>query len=171
MTHFDNIILVGPMGAGKTTLGRKLAQHLGMSFIDVDEYIEARLGVSVQTIFDTEGEAGFRQREAKMLKAILVEHNQTIIATGGGCVLTESCRQMIAGQRLVIHVDVSIEQQYARLKMDKKRPILQGGCLQKKLETLREQRHAIYQSLADIHLNTDHHSLRELITKISHTLR
>lgn len=166
----DNIILVGPMGAGKTTLGKKLAKQLKRSFIDVDEHIEKRLGVSIQTIFDTEGEAGFRQRELSMLADIIQAHNQAVIATGGGCVLTEGCRKLIVCQRLVVHVDVGIEQQHQRLQMDKKRPILQGGDLRKKLKTLREQRHDIYRSVADLHVMTDRSSFRAMLKKIETTL-
>lgn len=167
MKQFGNILLVGPMGAGKTTLGRKLAHHLNLTFIDVDEAIEMRLGVSIQTIFDTEGEQGFRARELAILGDILSENSQAVIATGGGCVLTEGCRKLIVGQRLVIHVDVSLEQQHQRLKRDKKRPILQGGHLMEKLEKLREQRHAIYKSIADVHLMTDDYSLRQLVQTIT----
>ncbi len=101
----DNIILVGPMGAGKTTIGKRLAKHLHRPFVDVDETIEKRLGVTIQTIFDTEGESGFREREKNILNDILNENNNAVIATGGGCILTEDCRKMIVCQRLIIHID------------------------------------------------------------------
>lgn len=159
----ENIILVGPMGAGKTTIGKKLARHLNRPFIDIDECIEKRLGVTIQTIFDTEGETGFREREKTVLAAILDENKQAVIATGGGCVLTEACRQMIVCQRLVIHIDVSLKQQHRRLQFDKKRPILQGGNLMEKLKNLRQQRHEIYGSVADLHIMTDRHSFRQML--------
>lgn len=166
----DNIILIGPMGAGKTTLGKKLASQLNREFIDVDEHIEKRLGVSIQTIFDTEGEAGFRQRELTILNDILRTYHDAVIATGGGCILTEGCRKLIVCERLVVHVDVGLEQQYKRLKLDKKRPILQGGNLQDKLKRLREQRHDMYVSVADIRLMTDRSSFRAMLKKIEKTL-
>lgn len=166
----DNIILVGPMGAGKTTLGKKLAKHLKRPFVDVDEHIERRLGVSIQTIFDTEGEAGFRQRELDILGDIFTDHHDAVIATGGGCVLTEGCRKLIVCQRLVVHVDVGLEQQFQRVRLDKKRPILQGGNLREKLRKLREQRHPIYREVADVHLMTDRLSFRGMLLKIEKNL-
>lgn len=167
----DNIILVGPMGAGKTTLGKKLARHLKRDFIDVDNAIEARLGVSISTIFDTEGEPGFRSRELTILDDILQQNNKAVIATGGGCVLTEGCRKMIMCQRLVVHVDVGIEQQYKRLQFDKKRPILQDGDLMTKLKNLRTQRHHIYRSLADMHLMTDKMGFRKMLAMVEKQLQ
>ncbi|PIE42436.1 MAG: shikimate kinase I [Gammaproteobacteria bacterium] len=166
----DNIILIGPMGAGKTTIGKKLAKSLHRPFIDVDETIEQRLGVSISTIFDTEGEAGFRAREEKILTDILKHHHRSVIATGGGCVLTEGCRKMIVCQRLVVHIDVGIEQQCRRLAADKKRPILQGGHLRQKLIDLRQQRHAIYSAIADIHLLTDQYHFRQILRLIKEQL-
>lgn len=165
-TMSDNIILIGPMGAGKTTIGKKLAKQLNRPFIDADNCIEQRLGVSIATIFDTEGEAGFRQREFAVLNDILSENKQAIIATGGGCVLTEGCRKLIVGQRLVVHIDVGLEQQFHRLKLDRKRPILQGGNLRSKLQKLRQQRHNIYRSLADVYLQSDRSSFRQMINTI-----
>ncbi len=166
----DNIILVGPMGAGKTTIGKRLAKHLHRPFVDVDEVIEKRLGVTIQTIFDTEGESGFREREKNILNDILNENNNAVIATGGGCVLTEDCRRMIVCQRLIIHIDVSLETQYQRLRLDKKRPILQDGNLREKLKLLREQRHQIYSSIADMYLLTDKKSFRQIVRLVSSQL-
>lgn len=166
----DNIILVGPMGAGKTTLGKKLARHLKRTFIDIDQEIEQRLNVSINTIFDTEGESGFRQRELTVLSDVLSHTQKTVIATGGGCVLTEGCRQLIMQQRLVIHIDVGLETQIKRLQYDKKRPILQGGNLSEKLNSLREVRHPIYQSVADMHLLTDKLSFRKMLQTIEKQL-
>ncbi len=165
-----NIILIGPMGAGKTTIGRRLAHHLKYPFIDVDEAIEERLGVPITTIFDTEGEEKFRQRELAILTDIFNENRQAVIATGGGCVLTEGCRRLIACQRLVVHIDVGLKQQYERLQYDKRRPILQSGDLQEKLKTLREQRHHLYQDLADLHILSDRSSFRHTIHLIEKAL-
>ncbi len=159
------------MGAGKTTLGKKLAKQFKREFIDVDEVIQRRLGVTIQTVFDTEGEAGFRQRELNILTDILKTHQDAVIATGGGCVLTQGCRQLIVGERLVIHVDVGLEQQCERLRYDKKRPILQGGNLRQKLKNLRSQRHDIYCSVADMHLMTDRMSFRKMILLVEKNLQ
>ncbi|PID64048.1 MAG: shikimate kinase I [Gammaproteobacteria bacterium] len=166
----NNIVLVGPMGAGKTTLGKKLAKYLKRPFIDVDETIQQRLGVTIQTIFDTEGEAGFRQRELAILGDILRQYNDAVIATGGGCVLTPDCRKLIVSERLVVHVDVGLTQQCERLKYDKKRPILQGGSLREKLKKLRAERHDIYRSVADMHLMTDRMSFKKMLLLIEQQL-
>lgn len=166
----NNVILIGPMGAGKTTLGKKLARHLNRLFIDVDETIEARLGVNIQTIFDTEGESGFRQREYDILAEILRDNHHAIIATGGGCILTEACRQLIVGERLVVHVDVGLNQQCERLRYDRKRPILQGGNLREKLKRLRTERHDIYRSMADLHVMTDRNSFRKMLMLIENKM-
>lgn len=166
----DNIILVGPMGAGKTTLGKKLAKHLNRIFIDIDQEIEKRLNVTISTIFDTEGETGFRQRELAILGDVLNDTRQAVIATGGGCVLTEGCRKLIVSQRLVVHIDVGLDSQCQRLQYDKKRPILQGGNLREKLKSLRTERHAIYRSVADMHLMTDKMSFRKMLLHIENAL-
>ncbi len=166
----NNVVLIGPMGAGKTTLGKKMARYLERTFVDVDCAIEQRLGVSIQTIFDTEGEQGFRQREYAILADILGQNNNAVIATGGGCVLTDSCRQLIMNERLVIHVDVGLKRQVERLRYDKRRPILQGGNLRKKLEDLRNERHHIYHSLADIRLLTDRMSFRKMLLVVEQEL-
>lgn len=159
----NNIILIGPMGAGKTTIGKKLARHLRRPFIDVDETIEQRLGVSIAMIFETEGEAKFRERELAILGDIFNENREAVIATGGGCVLTEGCRKLIACQRLVVHIDVGLKQQYQRLQFDKKRPILQSGNLREKLKNLREQRHQLYCDLSDLHILSDRNSFRQMM--------
>ncbi len=165
-----NIILIGPTGAGKTTIGKKLARHLMYPFIDVDNTIEKRLGVPISTIFDTEGEEKFRQRELAILNDIFNENNQAVIATGGGCVLTEGCRRLIACQRLVVHIDIGLHQQYQRLQYDRKRPILQSGNLHEKLKMLREQRHHLYQELSDLHIFSGRNSFRHIIYLIEKAL-
>lgn len=167
----DNIILVGPMGAGKTTLGKKLAKHLNRIFIDIDQEIEKRLNVTISTIFDTEGEIGFRQRELAILGDILNSTQQAVIATGGGCVLTEGCRKLIVSQRLVVHIDVGLDSQCKRLQYDKKRPILQGGNLREKLKNLRTERHPIYRSVADTYLMSDKMSFRKMLLSVENELK
>ncbi len=148
----------------------KLARQLKRPFVDVDAVIEKRLGVTIQTIFDTEGEAGFRQRELTILRDVLKAHEQAVIATGGGCILTEQCRQLIMKQRLVVHVDVGLKHQSERLRYDKRRPILQGGNLLEKLKKLRADRHDIYASVADCRVATDKLSFRKMIAFIQRQL-
>lgn len=170
MPLIGNIILIGPMGAGKTTLGKKLAQHFGVEFIDLDEEIERRAGVDIVCIFDTEGEQGFREREKNVLQDILAHPHKRVIATGGGCVLDCENRKILMCERLVIHVDVSLKVQLQRLKNDKKRPILQVEDLHGKLKSLREERHEIYSQTADFRLSTDDGDIRRLIVEVEQML-
>lgn len=170
MSLIGNIILIGPMGAGKTTLGRKLAQYFSVEFIDLDEEIERRAGVDITCIFETEGENGFREREKIVLQEILARPEKVVIATGGGCVLDVENRKALRCERLVVHVDVSLNIQLQRLKSDKKRPILQVKDLKGRLETLREERHEIYCETADFRVVTDDNNIRRLILKIEEML-
>ena len=109
MNPQGNIILVGPMGAGKTTFGKKLAKKLGVTFIDLDEEITRTLGVDILTIFDNEGEQGFRKREKKAFTCVLKNNKNSVIATGGGCVLTEGNRNLMQLELIVIHIDIGIK--------------------------------------------------------------
>ncbi len=166
MSLVGNIVLIGPMGAGKTTLGTKLAQHFAVGFIDLDEEIEKRAGVDIPFIFETEGEKGFREREKLVLHEILERPEKSVIATGGGCVLDPENRKALMCERLVVHVDVSLRVQQQRLKNDKRRPILQVNDLRQKLESLREERHEIYCQTADQRVVTDDGNIRRLIMEI-----
>ena len=121
----QHIFLVGPMGAGKTTIGRQLADFLCRPFIDVDNEIEARTGADIQWIFDMEGEQGFRDRESKVLKAIIETSPSSIIATGGGIVLRNENRTILQKNGLVVYLSATKEQLYERTRRDKNRPLLQ----------------------------------------------
>ncbi|HIP52509.1 MAG TPA: shikimate kinase, partial [Chromatiales bacterium] len=119
-----NIFLIGPMGAGKTTIGRQLASAIGMAFKDSDQEIQQRTGVDIPTIFEFEGEAGFRKRERAVIDE-LTQAEGVVLATGGGVVLDEENRRNLASRGIVIYLYCSPEQQYQRTVRDKNRPLLQ----------------------------------------------
>ena len=121
----QHIFLVGPMGAGKTTIGKQLADFLCRPFVDVDNEIESRTGADIQWIFDMEGEQGFRDRETKVLEAIIQTSPSSIIATGGGIILRRENRTTLQENGQVVYVSATKEQLYERTKRDKSRPLLQ----------------------------------------------
>lgn len=145
----NRIFLIGPMGSGKTTVGRQLADHLGMAFLDLDLELQARCGVEVAVIFDIEGEAGFRQRETALLDE-LSRRDGLVLATGGGSILSEDNRRMLTERGLVVYLQTSVDQQLRRLERDKQRPLLQSPDRRRRLTELAEKRNPIYQSCADL---------------------
>jgi shikimate kinase len=163
----SNIFLVGPMGAGKTSVGRYLAKELNMHFYDSDEEIEKKMGVSLCWIFDLEGIRGYRQREMKMIEE-LSQLNNIVLSTGGGCIETPEVRDCLRQNGLVIYIEVSLKTQLERLKRDKKRPLLQGENPQEVLTRLWNEREPIYEDVADLVLLTDHRSVREVCEEIIH---
>lgn len=150
----DNLILIGPMAAGKTTIGRLLAAKLGLTFFDCDREIEASTGVDIVTIFEFEGESGFRVREAQML-ARLCATQHVVLATGGGAILNAENREVLAKTGTVIFLDLSLSEQLARTCLDKKRPLLQTNDPTEKLKQLAMERKPLYLSIADVHVCTD----------------
>lgn len=160
-----NIILIGPMGSGKSTIGALLAQKLQREFVDSDQYIEHKTGVDIARIFDLEGEEGFRQRETDALKK-LVALNDRVIATGGGSVLRKENQQLLSNSGFIVFLDTSIHQQILRLKKDKKRPLLQTADPKAKLAELLKQRETIYQSLADFIIQTDRKYAKAIVIEI-----
>lgn len=149
-----NIFLVGPMGAGKTTIGRYLARRLKRPFWDSDKELESRTGVDISTIFDYEGEEGFRSRESAVLEA-LCRKSGIVLATGGGAVLREHNRKLLMGNGLVVYLRVSIETQLARTSRDRSRPLLQTDDPRTKLEKLKRQRDPLYLEVSDLVMDTD----------------
>lgn len=145
----QNIYLVGLMGAGKTTIGRALAKRLGWIFVDSDHEIESRTGVGIPTIFEIEGEVGFRKRESQVI-AELTEKKGLVMATGGGAVLAEENRRNLAANGLVVYLDVSPTQLYERTRHDRNRPLLQVENPLARLEQLYEQRSPLYREVADL---------------------
>lgn len=142
-----NIYLIGLMGAGKTTIGRLLAKRMGRKFLDSDHEIEARTGVSIPTIFEIEGEAGFRNREAQTI-AELSQQEQLVLATGGGAILNAGTRQRLHDSGWVIYLDVSPAQLFERTRHDRNRPLLQVENPLQKLTDLHAQRDPLYRETA-----------------------
>lgn len=149
----QSIFLIGMMGAGKTTLGRQLARHLKREFYDLDHELEARCGVPVATIFDIEGEAGFRRRETLELD-ICSRRPEIILATGGGAILSETNRHMLKERGTVVYLRANINELYRRLERDKTRPLLQTANPQERIASLLAEREPIYEQLADVVFET-----------------
>lgn len=149
MKDTENVFLIGPMGAGKTTVGRLLARDLGLQFRDSDQEIEKSANASVSWIFDVEGEAGFRRRESRMI-ATLTEQQEILLATGGGAVLDSENRSLLKDRGIVVYLYVSLEAQLSRKLKDENRPLLRGADREQRIRELYEHRHPIYSELADI---------------------
>ena len=143
-----SIFLVGPMGAGKTTIGKLLAKRLGREFIDCDHYIVAQTGADIPWIFAKEGEEGFRDRETRALEELTAMPN-IVMATGGGAVGCEENRKLLQ-QGFVIYLEASVDTQLIRTKKDKIRPLLQNDNPRATLEALYQKRHPLYQEVATI---------------------
>ena len=170
MTSLNKIFLVGPMGAGKTTIGRFLAAELQLPFKDTDKEIEARCGADVAWIFDVEGEQGFRDRESIVLED-LSHLSEAVIATGGGIVLRESNRKILAKSGLVIYLQVSVDQQVERTSHDRSRPLLQRGDPRKVLTELMAIRDPLYREIADLVIETDERRPRLAAREVADKLR
>ncbi|MCG6889360.1 MAG: shikimate kinase AroK [Gammaproteobacteria bacterium] len=168
MNH-RNIILVGPMGSGKSTIGNIIARRLNREFQDSDQHIERRTGVDIARIFDIEGEQGFRDRETSALQELLSENNR-VIATGGGSVIRSENQQLLKQRGYVVFLDTSLNQQMQRLRRDKKRPLLQTDDPRARLESLLKERRPIYLKLADLVVKTDKRVARRLAADIINQL-
>ena len=153
MQSGQNVFLVGPMGVGKTTIGRQLAKLLGYTFIDSDREIEARTGASIPWIFDVEGEAGFRQREQAMIDE-LTQRDAIVLGTGGGAVIGEDNRQHLKQRGIVVYLKADIEELLKRTAHDKNRPLLQTDEPRVILTQLLQQREPWYTEVADIVFDT-----------------
>lgn len=161
----DNVILVGPMGAGKSTIGRQLSNVLKKEFKDSDHEIVARTGASIPLIFEIEGEAGFRKREAAMIDELTAKHN-LVLATGGGAVLDENNRQLLRQRGVVIYLYASLDQLFERTRRDRNRPLLQTENPRARLEQLMAERDPIYREVADMVVHTDDRSIRSVVKEI-----
>ncbi|MDO5505787.1 MAG: shikimate kinase [Pseudoxanthomonas suwonensis] len=153
MNPAPNLVLVGPMGAGKTTIGKRLARSMGLTFVDADQAIEKRTGASVATIFECEGEAGFRQRESTVLAELLRDTGR-LLATGGGAILSEDNRRLLRERGFVVWLQTDVAHQLQRLARDRSRPLLQRPDREQVLEAMARQRAPLYAQVADFHFDT-----------------
>ena len=163
------LFLVGPMGSGKSTVGRHLADLLGCAFIDSDAEIESRAGADIPWIFDVEGETGFRRRETAVLKD-LVEHSGAVIATGGGAILAAENREMMARTGIVVFLNASVAQQLKRTGSGEGRPLLQQGDREETLKQLMAQRDPLYRALADVIISAGGGNARKVARQIEAVL-
>ena len=160
-----SIFLVGPMGSGKSAVGRQLARMLKREFHDSDAEIEARTGVDIPFIFEKEGEAGFRRRERQVIEE-LTRLSGIVLATGGGAVLDPANRAVLESRGLVVYLEASIEQQLERTRLSSHRPLLEAADPAERLSSLMRERAPLYQSLAVLTVNTDGRMVREVAGEI-----
>lgn len=158
------------MGAGKSTIGRLLARELGLVFHDSDHEIEERTGAPVSLIFDVEGEAGFRKREAAILQELTAQEG-VLVSTGGGAVCNPANREVLARRGTVVYLSASIRQQMERTRFDRSRPLLRDKNARQVLTRLLEERDPLYREVADIIIETDARKPRAVAADIAQTLR
>jgi len=165
MNPAPNLVMVGPMGAGKSCIGRRLAERFGLEFVDVDQTIVEQVGRSIPAIFEQDGEARFREHEADTLQALLEEENK-LISTGGGAVLDPRNRQRICARGFVVYLHVGVPTQLTRLARDRNRPLLQRADRKQMLHAMAARRTPLYQQVADLSLETDHLSPAEATAQL-----
>ena len=163
------IFLVGMMGAGKTTVGKLLAQRLGMRFVDTDQEIQNRTGVNITTIFEIEGEAGFRRRESAILQE-LCGREGLMVATGGGIVLAAENRDLLRNGGTVVYLRASVDDLFGRTRRDRSRPLLQTEDPRAKLSELLVVRDPLYREVADIIMDTSTQSVHALVRQLERKL-
>ncbi len=169
MSKPRNLFLVGPMGAGKSAVGRQLARLLHMDFVDSDEEIESRTGVDIPFIFEKEGEEGFRKREAKVIDELSARQG-TVLATGGGAVLDPKSRSYLGGRGFVIYLHTTVKQQLDRTQHSRNRPLLYGDNKEEILVALMESRDPLYREIADLVIETDGRRVKEVAVEIRDAL-
>lgn len=170
MARTPSIYLVGPMGAGKSTIGRLLSVELALDFYDSDKEIEARCGANIPWIFDMEGEEGFREREQQVIDE-LTQIPNIVLATGGGAVTRGINRQHLSARGTVVYLYASVKQQLERTSKDKNRPLLQTENPEAVLKGLFAIRDPLYREVADIIIETDHHSPRWVVQEIKRQIQ
>lgn len=161
----QNIFLVGPMGAGKTTVGKALAKELNYKFYDSDQEVEETTGVDIAWIFDVEGEEGFRNREVAVIDK-LSQLSSIVLATGGGVVEREENCRFLSSRGLVVYLKASVEQQLERTIKDKSRPLLNTNDKESRLRELIERRHQLYDKVADYAFSTDNCTIKAVVNDI-----
>ncbi len=165
LSHSNSIFLVGPMGAGKTTVGKKLAEHRGLRFVDSDHEIETRTGVDIALIFDKEGEEGFRKREQAALEDLTLQAD-IVLATGGGAVIKLDNRAHLQSRGYVVYLHASVSQQFVRVERCDNRPLLANGNRREILNRLFIERDPLYREIADLVLDTDGKNTKQLVQAI-----
>jgi shikimate kinase len=158
------------MGAGKSAVGRHLARSLHLDFVDSDDEVESRTGVDISFIFEKEGEAGFRQREASAIDD-LSQRDGVVLATGGGAVMLPENRTRLAGRGFVVYLYTSVDQQVRRTARGRERPLLEGGDPQRILEDLFVTRDPLYREIADLVVETDGRKVRSVADEIIDHIR
>lgn len=165
MAEQRNIFLIGPMGAGKSTIGRHLAQMLHLNFLDSDAEIEKKTGADIAWVFDVEGEEGFRNREQSMIDELTQKHG-IVLATGGGALIRPENRIHLSARGIVVYLKTSVNKQLARTLKDKRRPLLQTEDPRSVLEELAEKRNGFYDEIADYTIETDEQSAKVVASQI-----
>lgn len=161
-----SVFLVGMMGAGKTTVGRLLAEAIGFEFVDADRELEARSGVPIPTIFEIEGEAGFRRREAALLEELTARHH-IVLATGGGAVLEPTTRQRLRDRGLVIYLRTTADEVHRRTRRDKSRPLLRTENPRERIEQLIAEREPLYAEVAHLTIHSAASNPKKLVQRIA----
>ena len=164
------IFLIGPMGVGKTTIGRILAKDLRLDFVDCDVEIEERSGASIAWIFDVEGEEGFRERETQLLDELTARQN-ILIATGGGAVIKKKNREYLRDRGIVVFLDSSLDLLVKRTSRDKKRPLLQNANPKEVLDKIKSERDHLYREIAHLRIFIDDNSSRNSANQILQQLK
>ncbi len=170
MNQIKNVFLIGPMGAGKSTIGRQVASQLGLQFDDSDHEIQRRTGVDIPTIFDFEGEEGFRKRERAVIDE-LTQRTGVVLATGGGSVLDPDNRRNLSSRGVVVYLYCSPEQQYERTMRDRNRPLLQSKDPLGTLQALMQERDPLYREAADMVIVSEKRSAASVAGEIVKKLR
>lgn len=166
-----NVFLIGPMGAGKSTIGRQLARQLNVDFFDSDQEIERRTGADISWVFDVEGESGFRSREEKVIDE-LTRKSVIVLATGGGSVISSINRYYLSNRGLVVYLETTVGRQLIRTHRDRRRPLLEMtssqkiGNVREVLELLAKERNPLYEEIADVKVSTDLQNIRVVVNKI-----
>jgi shikimate kinase len=160
-----NLFLIGPMGAGKSAVGRQLARLLHLDFIDSDDEVEARTGVDIAFIFEKEGEEGFRKREVKVIDE-LSQKSGVVLATGGGVVMDPDSRNRLGARGFVVYLRTSVKQQLERTQRGRERPMLGSGDREKVLRELTEARDPLYNEIADLIVDTDGRRVQKVAKEI-----